>query len=134
MAVLRRSRVGVAVKSMSSVILAMMMVLFIGTGAHAAGIGDLFPSGPDFASLGPVTPFVTGGLAILMAIVGILGLIGVVMGGLRVAGGNMADKQMEISRGINQVKTGLLVIVASIAGLGLILILVKILVAIFTPK
>ena len=110
-----RESAGRFVKGSATALIALMFVV-VPTAAHAEGLSDYIPTGPDFATLGPLAPIVVGFLAVALAIVGIFGIIGGAVSGVRFGWGAMTNNERVTTSALSQLKFSGIAVGISLGG------------------
>jgi hypothetical protein len=107
-----------------------LLLVAVPTAAHADGLSDFMPSGPDFETLGPVAPVVVGFFAIILALIGVFGVVAALLAGLKFGIGAMTNNERKTSEAVDQLKKAGIAIGISSAGAAAMVILLNIIIAV----
>jgi len=99
------------------------------TAAYADGLGDFIPSGPDFATLGGLAPIIVGFFAVVLAFIGVLGVVAALVAGFQFGVGAVTNNEMKTGRAFDQLKKAGIAILISLGGAVLMVIILNLLIS-----
>lgn len=123
-----RASAGRLLKGSAAMFIALMFVA-VPTAAHAEGLGDYMPTGPDFAALGPLAPIVVGFFAIVLALVGVLGMVAAAVAAVNFSFGAVTNNERKTASAIDQLKKSGIAILISLAGAVLMVVALNLIVS-----
>lgn len=105
-----------------------LMLVAVPTAAHAEGLTDYMPTGPDFATLGPLAPIIVGFLAIILAIVGVCGILAAGIAGVNFGIGAIGNNERKTASAVHQLKMAGIAVAFSFGGAVLMLLVLNLII------